>query len=163
MKAAKTPGLTESEESYIEVVHSLIKKHGYARVADIAIALKVKPPSVSNMLQRLDEQKFVNYTRYRGVVLTSKGRLLAKALEKRHKALKNFLTIIGVSEKKAEKDACEIEHRINRETVEKLGKFVEYIQSAPQTPPFIEHFKQYESTGKRPKNCEKRRRTKKTN
>lgn len=163
MKAEKTPGLTESEESYIEVVHSLIKKHGYARVADIAIALNVKPPSVTNMLQRLDEQKFVDYTRYRGVILTNKGKLLANTLEKRHKALKNFLTIIGVREKKAEKDACEIEHRISRETAEKLGKFVEFIQSAPQTPPFIEHFKQYESTGKRPKDCGRRRRTKNIN
>jgi DtxR family Mn-dependent transcriptional regulator len=152
-KTTKTVELSKSEEGYVETIYSLIKEHGYARVADIAAALNVKPPSVTNMLQKLDEQKFVDYTRYRGVILTPKGTLLAKTLEKRHQALKKFLVLIGVSEENAEKDACEIEHKINRETVEKLAKFVEFVQSAPQTPLFLKHFKQFEKTGKRPKHC----------
>jgi DtxR family Mn-dependent transcriptional regulator len=153
MESNKLFTLSESEESYVETIDSLIREHGYARVADIATTLNVKPPSVTNMLQKLDEQKFVNYTRYRGVVLTSKGKTLAATLERRHQALKKFLTMIGVSEKNAEKDACEIEHKINRETVEKMAKFVEFVQSAPQKPPFLEHFKHYDRTGKRFKKC----------
>ena len=145
--------LSESEESYVETIHSLIQEHGYARVADIAETLNVKPPSVTSMLQKLDGQKFVNYTRYRGVILTPKGKSLAETLERRHQALKRFLIMIGVSENTAEKDACEIEHKINHETVEKLAKFVDFVQSAPQTPPFLEHFKSYYKTGKRPKQC----------
>ncbi len=153
MESSKLFTLSVSEESYVETIHSLIKEHGYARVADIATTLNVKPPSVTNMLQKLDEQKFVNYTRYRGVVLTSKGKTLAATLERRHQALKKFLTMIGVSEKNAEKDACEIEHKINRETVEKMAKFVDFVQSAPQKPSFLEHFKHYDKTGKRFKKC----------
>ncbi len=153
--------LSEIEEGYVETIYNLIRKHGYARVADIASTLNVKPPSVTNMLQKLDEQKFVTYTRYRGVVLTSKGKSLAEILEKRHWALKGFLIMIGVSEASAEKDACEIEHKINRETVEKLAKFVEFVQSAPQTPPFLEHFKQYSRTGERPTRCKAKTVTKK--
>ncbi len=153
VETAKTTELSESEESYVETIYSLIEEHGYARVADIAETLKVKPPSVTNMLQKLDEQKFVNYTRYRGVVLTSKGRTLAETLEKRHQALKTFLIMLGISESTAEKDACEIEHKINRETVEKLAKFVGFVQSSPQTPVFLEHFKHYDRTGKRPSEC----------
>ncbi len=153
MKAAKPVGLSKSEEGYVETIHSLVRAHGYARVADIAASLRVKPPSVTNMLQKLDEQKFVTYTRYRGVVLTRKGRALAGALEMRHRSLKKFLILIGVSETNAEEDACQIEHIANRETVEKLADFVEFIESAPRTPPFLEHFKYYGRTGKRPKQC----------
>ena len=142
------------EEGYIETIYNLIQIHGYARVADISETLNVKPPSVTNMLQKLDRQKFVNYTKYRGVVLTSKGKSLAKTLERRHNALKRFLIMIGVSEETADKDACEIEHRINPETVKRLATFVEFVQSAPQTPPFFEHFKQYCRTGERPHQCE---------
>ena len=141
------------EEGYIETIYNLIQTHGYARVADISETLNVKPPSVTNMLQKLDKQKFVNYTKYRGVILTSKGRSVAKALERRHKALKRFLVMIGVSEGAADKDACEIEHSINPETVKKLATFVEFVQSAPQTPPFFEHFKHYYRTGERPRQC----------
>jgi DtxR family Mn-dependent transcriptional regulator len=153
LEEAKANKLSESEEGYVETIHSLIKEHGYARVADIATILNVKPPSVTNMLRRLDGQKFVEYKRYRGVVLTTKGRLLAEALEKRHWALKEFLTMIGVSDENAEKDACEIEHKINRETVEKLAKFVEFVQSSQRTPLFLKHFKHFEETGKRPEHC----------
>jgi len=156
-------GLSESEESYVETIHSLIREHGYARVSDIAETLNVKPPSVTSMLQKLDEQKFVNYTRYRGVILTPKGKSLAATLERRHKALKQFLIMIGVREKTAEKDACEIEHKVNRETVEKLAKFVDFVQSAPQTPPFLEHFKDYYKTGKRPKQCRVKAEKRKSN
>lgn len=146
MKAAETSELTESEQSYIETIHSLIQKRGYARVADIAVTLRVKPPSVTNMLQKLDEQKFVTYTKYRGVILTSKGKALAETLEKRHQALRSFLIMIGVSEENAEKDACEIEHKVNPETIEKLRKFIHFLQSQSQTSPLLEHFEQYKRT-----------------
>lgn len=163
VKTANTLKLSESEEGYVETVYSLIREYGYARVADIAAALNVKPPSVTNMLQKLDEQKFVTYTRYRGVVLTPKGKLLAETLEKRHQAFKKFLIMIGVSEENADRDACEIEHIINRETAEKLVKFVEFVQSASQTPPFLGHFKQDNRTGKRPSECRVKGKAKKTN
>ncbi len=153
MVQANILSLSESEQSYVEAVYNLIKKHGYARVADIAKRLSVKPPSVTSMLQKLDDQKFVFYTKYRGVVLTPKGKLLAETLERRHQALKGFLVMIGVSKEKADKDACEIEHRIDPETVDKLTKFVEFAQSAPQIPPFFKHFKYYDKTGKRPTHC----------
>jgi len=161
-KTTNTLKLSESEEGYVETVYSLIEEHGYARVSDIAAALNVKPPSVTNMLQKLDEQKFVNYTRYRGVVLTPKGKMLAETLEKRHQALKKFLIMIGVNEENADRDACEIEHIINRETAEKLVKFVEFVQSAPQSPLFLEHFKHYDRTGKRPRECRVKDKAKKT-
>ena len=153
MELANRFELSESEEGYVETIYSLIREHGYARVSDIAATLSVKPPSVTNMLRRLDEQKFVTYTRYRGVVLTRKGKVLAETLEKRHQALKKFLVMIGVSKENAEKDACEIEHRIKRETMEKLTKFVDFVQSAPETPPFLKHFWNFDRTGKRPKHC----------
>ncbi len=157
MEARKTVKLSEIEEGYVETIHSLIEEHGYARVADIAAALGVKPPSVTSMIRRLDEQKFVDYTRYRGVVLTKKGRQLAEALGRRHRALKAFLVMIGVSEENAEKDACEIEHKMNRETVEKLAKFVEFVQSAPKPPSFFKHFRDFEETGRRPHYCKSKK------
>ena len=146
-------GLSESEGDYIETIYNLIGEHGYARVAEIASMLHVKPPSVTSMLQKLDERKFVNYMRYRGVILTTKGTLLAETLIKRRRTLQRVLTMIGISEKNAEKLACEIKHKINSETIEKLGKFVEFVESAPQTPPFLEHLKHYDRTGERPKQC----------
>lgn len=145
--------LTKSEEGYIETIYALIEEHGFARVADIAKTLDIKPPSVTSMLKRLDCQNFVTYTRYRGVTLTTKGRSIARRLGRRHRALKDFLILLGVPEDSAETDACEMEHKINPETIRKISKFVEFVQTAPNTPPFLLHFKKYEKTGKRSGHC----------
>ena len=42
-------------EDYLEKIHELIEEKGYARVADIAESFGIAPPSVSNMVRRLDE------------------------------------------------------------------------------------------------------------
>lgn len=109
------------------------------------------------MLQKLDQEKYVSYSPYKGVVLTSKGRLLAKTLESRHYALKKFLMMIGVSEEKAERDACEIEHKIDPDTSEKLTKFIEFIQSAPKVPPFLQNFRHYCRTGEHPSRSQRKK------
>jgi Mn-dependent DtxR family transcriptional regulator len=46
---------TTTIEEYIEVICSLAKKRGSAHTNDIALKLKVKPPSVTEMLQKLYE------------------------------------------------------------------------------------------------------------
>jgi DtxR family Mn-dependent transcriptional regulator len=145
--------LSESEGDYVKAIFNLVEEYGYARVSDISAALHVKPPSVTCMLQKLDQRRFVNYSRYRGVKLTQKGRSFGEALVRRHQTLKKLLIMIGVSEECAEKDTCGIEHKINSETIEKLVKFVEFVESAPQSPLFLEHLKYYSKTGKRPKQC----------
>ena len=150
MTTSNPIALSQSEQTYVETIYSLIREHGYARVADVATELGVKPPSVTSMLQKLDEQKFVTYTKYRGVVLTRKGRILARALERRHHAMKEFLIMIGVSEENADKDSCEIEHKIDGKTVEKLASFVEFMQSAPWYARFLENFREYCRTAKHP-------------
>jgi hypothetical protein len=64
---------TQTAEDYLERIHQLIEAKGYARVVDIAESLAVREASVSNMVQRLGDQGYVNYERYRGLVLTPKG------------------------------------------------------------------------------------------
>jgi DtxR family Mn-dependent transcriptional regulator len=130
-----------------------MKTHGFAAVTDIADQINVKPPSVTSMLQKLDSLGFVKYTRYRSVTLTQKGKALAGFLEKRHKSLKAFLKLIGVDEEIAEKDSCAIEHIVHPLTMEKLTKFVEFVENAPKTPQWLTHFKQYEKAGKYPESC----------
>ena len=41
-------------EDYLEQILDLINTKGYARVADIALGLKISQASVTNMVQRLD-------------------------------------------------------------------------------------------------------------
>ena len=132
---------------YLEVIYDLIQDKGYARTVDISSRLNVQPPSVTEMIQKLDEYGFLVYERYRGLKLTQKGEELAKSVRKRHVTLAAFLKIIGVDEVVAEKDACKIEHNIDSLTMERLTKFVEFVQNSPNNPRWLEHFEHYAKTG----------------
>ena len=63
---------SQSAEDYLERIHELIEEKGYARVVDIASSLQVKQASVTSMVQKLGELGYLNYEKYRGLVLTQK-------------------------------------------------------------------------------------------
>ncbi|MFW9808806.1 MAG: metal-dependent transcriptional regulator [Candidatus Thorarchaeota archaeon] len=119
--------LTKALEMYVKVAFELQDELGYATVSDMAERLSVKAPSVTAALQKLDSMGMVKYRRYQNVKLTQKGIAVAKKLDKRNKTLLDFLLMIGVDEDIAKTDACEIEHVVNPETIEKLAKFLEKL------------------------------------
>jgi DtxR family Mn-dependent transcriptional regulator len=113
----------------------------------------VKAPSVTYVLQKLKKIGGVNDDRYRSVSLTSKGEEIAEKVERAHKTIKWFFCMIGIDEEIADDDACEFEHIANPETVEKLTQFVDWVKSAPKSPRWLEHFKEYQESGTRSEEC----------
>lgn len=140
---------TKTMEEYIEVIHALQKEHGHVHTNDLASALGVAPPSATEMVQKLAEKKMLNYVPYHGVTLTKSGEKIAKELIKTHKTLAEFLELIGVDKKNAEKDACQIEHHVSIKTVKQLNRFLEFVRDAPEDPIWLGHFKYYCETGER--------------
>src|SRR5690606_39515469 len=100
---------TPSIEDYLERIYELVEEKGYARVSDIASSLDVQPSSVTRMLQRLDDQEFLVYEKYRGLVLTAKGQELGRRIKERHQLLEDFLRLLGVNEEDVQRDVEGIE------------------------------------------------------
>ncbi len=119
--------MKESRETYIERMYDLKKKRGYIRAVDLAKILKVKPSSVTEMLQKLSKEGLVIYEKYRNIDLTPKGMQLARRLEERHNAIKKLLMYVGVDESIADEDACRIEHVISRSTAERIIEFAKKL------------------------------------
>ena len=111
-------------EDYLEVIYELIKEKGYASAIDISEYLNVSSPSVTKMMQRLDESGHLNYEKYRGIMLTDEGVTVAKGMHERHNLLVEFLKIIGVKDEIANRDAEGIEHHLHPETLKKLEQFL---------------------------------------
>lgn len=105
-------------EDYLEVIYELIKKKGYATQTDISESLNVSLPSVSKMLQRLDESKYLKYEKYRGINLTEIGIEVAENIHEKHGLLS------GVEEYIANIDAEGIEHHLHPQTLKKLREFI---------------------------------------
>jgi len=138
---------TERIEDYLEVLDVIISEKGYAKVKDVSRILGVGPPSVTEMFQKLGDIGYINYEKYSGVTLTSKGKKIAVKTRKKHETLKNFLLILGVNKKIANEDACRIEHVVNSETINRLTKFVDFVQHFKEDPKWLDNFKYYYETG----------------
>lgn len=115
-------------EDYIEQIYMLIEEKGYARVSDIAEALAVHPSSVTKMVQKLDKDEYLIYEKYRGLVLTPKGKKIGKRLVYRHELLEQFLRIIGVDEEKIYDDVEGIEHHLSWNSIDRVGDLVQYFE-----------------------------------
>jgi Mn-dependent DtxR family transcriptional regulator len=123
---------TPSMEDYIEQIYILIEDKGYARVSDIAEALAVHPSSVTKMVQKLDKDEYLIYEKYRGLVLTNKGKKIGKRLVYRHELLEQFLKIIGVDEDKIYNDVEGIEHHLSWNAIDRIGDLVQYFEESEQ-------------------------------
>jgi len=119
---------TPSMEDYIEQIYNLIESKGYARVSDIAEALSVHPSSVTKMVQKLDKDEYLNYEKYRGFVLTAKGKKIGERLVFRHELLEQFLEIIGVEKDNIYDDVEGIEHHLSWNSIDRIGDLVSYFQ-----------------------------------
>jgi len=125
-------------EDYLEVISELVELKGYATTLDISRYMNVSAPSVTKMLQRLEENKLLEYEKYHGINLTEKGTRIAIEIRQNHGILLEFFEILGVNHETANKDTEGIEHHLNPKTIKQLRKFITFLKSNPK---IIESFK----------------------
>lgn len=128
----ETPSPSQSAEDYLERIYELMESKGYARVVDIASTLKVSQASVTSMVQKLDETGYVNYEKYRGLMLTDKGKEVARLIQKRHETLQRFFSIFKLADKIQLKDIEGIEHHLSPETLVLLADLTDFFQQNPE-------------------------------
>ena len=119
-------------EDYLEVIYQLIQDKGYANTVDIAENLRVKPPTVSSMLQRLASKDYLVHERYRGIRLTDKGTKIAKSVIARHSMVSELLSMLGVEDKAAYQDTEGIEHHLQPVTIRKIEGLVDFLRKNPK-------------------------------
>jgi len=147
-----------SMEDYLEAIAKLGERRKAVRVKQLSDRLGVKMPSVTSALKKLSEQELVEHERYGHVKLTSEGRKLARDVIGRHEALTRFFAqALGINSEAAEEDACKIEHVISPLSMDRLAKFVEFIEACPQGGTnFPSRYEYYLEHGELPDDCSNR-------
>jgi len=143
--------LTESLEDYLETILMLQEANQVARSKDIASNMGIQRGSVTSMLKNLAEKKLINYEPYGYITLTSEGKAIAQEITRRHAVLKDFLErVVQIDPEKADNMACKMEHSVDRSSLEKLIKFVEFIDHCPRTgKEWIDSFVDFCTSGKK--------------
>ena len=131
---------TATREDYLEIISELVDLKGYATTLDISRYMNVSPPSVTKMLQKLDEGGYLEYEKYHGINLTEKGKQTANTIRQKHGILLDFFEILGVGMDIANQDIEGIEHHLNPKTIRQLRKFITFLKSNPK---IIDEFSQF--------------------
>ena len=93
---------------------------------DLANYLEYKRPTVTRMLKKLENKGLIIYGKDKIIRLTKESKIFCEKMYARHKYLTDAFIRLGIDEKKAENEACLIEHVISDETFEKLKKHFDY-------------------------------------
>ncbi len=106
-----------STEEYLEALYTLTQDGQTATTSAVSKRLNIAPASATEMLQKLADAGYVNYTRYQGVTLTRTGHDLAEKMTRRHRLLERFLhDTLHIGNDRVHREACEMEHALSDET-----------------------------------------------
>ena len=116
---------SQSEEDYLKALYHLEMDYDAVSTNSIAGYLEMKPSSVTEMLKKLAEKKFIHYQKYKGTSLTKKGKLIALSIIRKHRLWETFLVEkLGFSWDKVHYIAEQLEHIKSEELIENLDDFL---------------------------------------
>ena len=123
----------ESHEDYVKAIYLISKDHkgGWVSNRDISEFLKIKPPSVSNMLYKLKENDLINWQPRKSIRLTREGRRLAQDMINNYYRLFNFFKNTLKIDDKAiiQEICCKMEHLLTPEVNNALDRIVPYAKT----------------------------------
>ena len=123
---------SQSAEDYLERIHELIESKGNAHVADIAQSLNVGQPSVTSMVQKLADDGYLRYEKYRSLTLTDEGRVVAEKIRNRHAVLASFFTLFDLDDDTQARDIEGIEHHLSSDTLNTLADLTAFFEEHPK-------------------------------
>ena len=129
--------MNDSQEMYVVVI-AQANEDGINPVPVNLLAerLKVQPVSANQMIKKLEETHLICYTPYKGVELSPTGKREAARLLRNRRLWEVFLVEhLGYPPVDADAIACQLEHVVSDEMVEKLSSFLGSPKTSPMGKP----------------------------
>jgi DtxR family Mn-dependent transcriptional regulator len=126
-----------SEENYLKAIYHL-SNHGQDSVNTNAIAeeMKTAPASVSDMIRKLSKKKLVDYQKYRGVNISTKGKDIALKVIRKHRLWEVFLVEkLNFHWDEVHEIAEQLEHIQSPVLISKLDEFLDFPKHDPHGDP----------------------------
>lgn len=124
--------LSPSLEDYLEEIFNFSSTRNKVKVKDIAQKLGVSSPSVVKALDKLEEQGYIIYIKYKNILLTDKGHNYGKFLVDRNTILRDFFVMIN-KDCNAIDEAEAVEHYLSPSTLHMISNLYHYLKENPET------------------------------
>ncbi|MBQ2665398.1 metal-dependent transcriptional regulator [Methanobrevibacter sp.] len=108
--------ISENIEEYLEVLYRNGSNREQVSTTQLSKDLGIAPGSVTQMLKKLEDLGYIEYTPYKGATLTDEGMKIAQKITRKHRILEKFLSdILKIKEENIHEQACEMEHSLSDE------------------------------------------------
>ena len=129
---------TAGEEQYLEIIFWLWEADLPITGANIARALQVSPPTVHEMVGRLEGDGFITRADDRSLEFTDSGRTHAESVVRRHRLVERFLTdVLGIPWDEVHEEAERLEHAMSPVLEERMLAAIGDAKTCPHGHPII--------------------------
>ena len=127
---------TPTEENYLKALLALADDEGKVSTSDLGKSLGVSTPSVNSMVRKLNDRGLVQYTKYRPLELTDKGKTAAALVIRKHRLTEMFLVEkMGFGWEEVHAIAEQIEHVTSPEFFARMDELMGFPTVDPHGSP----------------------------
>ena len=130
---------TVAEEEYLQTMFWLEEAGLPITGANIARAMQLSPPTVHEMIGRLETDGYVERSEDKSLGFTAKGRAEAEAIVRRHRLIERFLTdVLGIPWDEVHEEAERLEHAMSPVLEERMLAAIGDAKTCPHGHPIVE-------------------------
>jgi DtxR family transcriptional regulator, iron-dependent repressor len=130
---------TVAEEEYLQIMFWLEEAGLPINGANIARAMQLSPPTVHEMIGRLEGDGYVERADDRSLTFTERGRSEAEAISRRHRLIERFLTdVLGIPWDEVHEEAERLEHAMSPVLEERMLAAIGDAKTCPHGHPIVE-------------------------
>jgi DtxR family Mn-dependent transcriptional regulator len=130
---------TVAEEEYLQTMFWLEEAGLQINGANIARAMQLSPPTVHEMIGRLEGDGYVERADDKSLTFTERGRGEAQAIVRRHRLIERFLTdVLGIPWDEVHEEAERLEHAMSPVLEERMLAAIGDAKTCPHGHPIVE-------------------------
>ncbi len=127
---------TVAEEEYLQTIFWLMEAGLPITGANIAKAMQLSPPTVHEMIKRLEKDGYVTRSADKILHLTEEGRVEAEQITRRHRMIERFLTdVLGIPWDEVHEEAERLEHAMSPVLEERMRAAIGEANTCPHGHP----------------------------
>jgi DtxR family Mn-dependent transcriptional regulator len=129
---------TPAEDEYLQTIYWLEEAGLPITGANVARALQVSPPTVHEMVGRLEADGYIRRDEDRSLLFTDDGRTHAAGVVRRHRLIERFLTdVLGIPWDEVHEEAERLEHAMSPVLEERMLAAIGDARTCPHGHPIV--------------------------
>src|SRR6187431_3055716 len=129
---------TVAEEEYLQIIYWLMEAGLPITGANIARAMQLSPPTVHEMIGRLEQDGYGKRESNKALSFTDNGRAHAEQVVRRHRMIERFLTdVLGIPWDEVHEEAERLEHAMSPVLEERMRVAIGDAKTCPHGHPII--------------------------